>query len=88
MSSVATKSDRLKVPGATIYHEIRGSGPVLLFIPGGPTDAATFRGIGEALAPDHKVVTYDPRGLSHSPLEGPIDDKRIVEIFADDAHPC
>jgi pimeloyl-ACP methyl ester carboxylesterase len=86
MSPVATKSDVLKVPGATIYYEIRGSGPVLLFIPGGPADAASFRRIADVLAADHTVVTYDPRGLSHSPLEGPIDDHRIVEIFADDAH--
>jgi pimeloyl-ACP methyl ester carboxylesterase len=86
MSPVATKSDVLKVPGASIYYEIRGSGPVILFIPGGPADAAAFPRIAEALAPDHAVVTYDPRGLSHSPLEGPIDDQRIVEIFADDAH--
>lgn len=86
MSTVATKSDVLKVPGATIYYEIRGSGPVLLFMPGGPADAGAFRRIAEALAPHYTVVTYDPRGLSHSPLEGPLDDERIVEIFADDVH--
>lgn len=86
MNPVATKSQVLKVPGASIYYEVRGSGPVLLFMPGGPADAATFRHVAEALAPYYTVVTYDPRGLSHSPLDGPIDDKRIVEIFADDVH--
>ena len=29
----------LKVPGASLYYELRGSGPVLLFMPGGPADA-------------------------------------------------
>ncbi len=31
-------------------------------------------------------MTYDPRGLSHSTLDGPLQDDRIVEIFADDVH--
>src|SRR5207253_4315948 len=35
---------------------------------------------------DYTVVTYDPRGLSHSTLDVPVQDDRIVEIFADDAH--
>jgi pimeloyl-ACP methyl ester carboxylesterase len=77
---------RLKVPGASLYYEVRGSGPVLLMMPGGPADAGAFRNIGGHLASDYTVVTYDPRGLSHSPLEGPLDGERIVEIFADDAH--
>jgi hypothetical protein len=33
---------RLEVPGATLYLETRGSGPVLLCISGGPTDAGLF----------------------------------------------
>jgi pimeloyl-ACP methyl ester carboxylesterase len=31
-------------------------------------------------------VTYDPRGLSRSKLEGPLDEEKIVEVFADDVH--
>jgi pimeloyl-ACP methyl ester carboxylesterase len=49
---VATK--RLGVPGATLYYEVRGSGPVLLFMPGGPADAGTFRPIAEQLASDYR----------------------------------
>ncbi len=79
-------TETLKVPGATLYYEVRGSGPVLLMMPGGPADAGVFRRIGELLASDYTVVTYDPRGLSHSTLDAPIDDERIVEIFADDVH--
>jgi len=87
MNSVVTiKTGSLKVPGASIYYEVQGSGPVLLMVPGGPADAAAFRRIAEELASDYTVVTYDPRGLSHSKLDEPVDDERIVQIFADDVH--
>jgi pimeloyl-ACP methyl ester carboxylesterase len=76
----------LQVPGATLYYEVRGSGPVLLMMPGGPADAGAFRNIAQPLASHYTVVTYDPRGLSHSTLDGPLQDERIVEIFADDVH--
>src|ERR1700674_4435852 len=84
--TVPMKRSLLKVPGASIYYEVRGSGPVLLMMPGGPADAGTFRRIAGYLESDYTVVTYDPRGLSHSPLDGPVRDDRIVEIFADDAY--
>jgi pimeloyl-ACP methyl ester carboxylesterase len=85
-SSVATKIETLQVPGANLYYEVRGSGPVLLMMPGGPADATAFRSIAGELAPHYTVVTYDPRGLSRSTLEGPLDEERIVEVFADDVH--
>jgi len=85
-TTAATKTDHLKVPGASIYYEVRGTGLVLLLMPSGPADAGAFRNIAGYLASNYTVVTYDPRGLSHSPLEGPLNDARIVEIFADDAH--
>ena len=77
---------KLRVPGASLYYEVRGSGPVLLMMPGGPADAGAFRRIAEPLESHYTVVTYDPRGLSHSTLDGPLQDDRIVEIFADDVH--
>ena len=85
-TTAPTKTDHLKVPGASIYYEVRGAGPVLLMMPGGPADAGAFRNIAEYLASYYTVVTYDPRGLSHSPLEGELRDDRIVQIFADDVH--
>src|SRR6202521_517024 len=85
-STVPMTAERLAVPGANLYYEVRGSGPVLLMMPGGPADAGNFRHIAEQLAGDYTVVTYDPRGLSHSTLDGPVRDERIVEIFADDVH--
>lgn len=88
MNKVSTEyeTNTLKVPGASLYYEVRGSGPVLLMMPGGLADAASFHPIAEHLASNYTVVTYDPRGLSHSRLEGPLEGERIVEIFADDAH--
>jgi pimeloyl-ACP methyl ester carboxylesterase len=37
------KTETLQVPGASLYYEVRGSGPVLLMIPGGPMDADGFK---------------------------------------------
>jgi pimeloyl-ACP methyl ester carboxylesterase len=84
--TTAAKIDSLRVPGAKIHYEVRGQGPVLLMMPGGPADAGAFRNIGQELASDYTVVTYDPRGISHSTLEGPFDDTRMVQTFADDAY--
>jgi pimeloyl-ACP methyl ester carboxylesterase len=40
----------LKVPGATLYYELHGSGPVLLCISGGPTDAGVFSDLAARLS--------------------------------------
>ncbi|MYW06322.1 alpha/beta hydrolase [Streptomyces sp. SID3343] len=74
----------LEVPGATLRYEKRGSGPVLLLIPGGAADAGLYEGMAADLAARHTVVSYDPRGLSRSPLDGPPADQR-VEVWSDDA---
>jgi len=87
MGALATmKTGTIQVPGAKLYYEVRGSGPVLLFMPGGPADATTFRKMEDDLARDYTVVTYDPRTYSHSQLETPVEDDRMVEVFADDVH--
>ena len=78
------KSSRLKVPGATLYYEVRGSGPMLLLIPGGATDAGIFAELSRAMAGHFTVVTYDPRGNSRSAFDGKLDDLRLDEQ-ADDA---
>ena len=66
----------LKTPGASLYHEVRGSGPTLLLIPGGPTDAAIYTNFAPLLADKYTVVTCDPRGNSRSVLDGPPEDWR------------
>ncbi|WP_328616195.1 alpha/beta hydrolase [Amycolatopsis sp. NBC_00355] len=69
----------LAVPGATITYDVTGSGPVLLLIPGGPADATGFAPIRPLLAEDHTVVTFDPRGISRSPLDGEPGDHTLRE---------
>ncbi|WP_433192058.1 alpha/beta fold hydrolase [Nocardia sp. CA-107356] len=73
----------LTVPGATLYYEIRGSGPLLLLIPGGNGDAGTFDQIAERLADRYTVVSYDRRGFSRSPDDGAIDHR--VDLDGADA---
>jgi pimeloyl-ACP methyl ester carboxylesterase len=72
------------VPGAKLYVEARGTGPVLLCITGGPTDAGMFTDLAERLADRYTVVAYDQRGHSRSPLEGEPEDLP-ASVHADDA---
>lgn len=46
----AFRARTLRVPGARIHHEIRGEGPLLLLIPGGPQDAGVLAGLARNLA--------------------------------------
>lgn len=74
------------LPGASLYYEVRGAGPSLLIIPSGNGDAAPFGPMAQALAERYTVITYDRRGFSRSPLDGPVDDDRRIELDAYDAH--
>ncbi|MEV8636643.1 alpha/beta hydrolase [Streptosporangium sp. NPDC051023] len=75
---------RLRVDGATLHYEVRGSGPLLLLIPGGAGDAASFDGIVDDLAADYTVASYDLRGMSRSPLDDPQATQQVAQ-HADDA---
>jgi len=83
-SLLTMKTEMLPVPGASLYYEVRGSGPVLLMIPGGPMDAGGFKEIAERLADSYTVVTFDCRGNSRSPMQTSWDEL-TVGLFADDA---
>jgi pimeloyl-ACP methyl ester carboxylesterase len=74
----------VKVPGATLYVEVRGSGPVLLLITGGPTDAGMFTDLAERLADRYTVVSYDQRGHSRSTLDEEPGEMPVA-VHADDA---
>jgi pimeloyl-ACP methyl ester carboxylesterase len=79
-----TRSATLKVPGARIYYETRGAGPLLLIIPGGPQDAGVFAEVSRRLSDRYTVVAYDPRGNSRSPTDGP-PGELVLDVHADDA---
>jgi pimeloyl-ACP methyl ester carboxylesterase len=80
----AVMAQTLTVPGATLHVEVRGIGPLLLLIAGGPADASVFASLADVLARHYKVVTYDPRGNSRSSLEGPPADWQ-ADVHGDDA---
>ncbi|WP_223649996.1 alpha/beta hydrolase [Hymenobacter psoromatis] len=75
----------LDVPGARLYFETIGAGPLLLLIPGANGDANIFMPIKRFLAGQYTVVTYDRRGYSRSELVGPQDLPYKREADADDA---
>jgi pimeloyl-ACP methyl ester carboxylesterase len=78
-------TNSLDVPGASLYYEVAGSGPVLLLIPGGAADASDFARIIGPLSTHYTVVTCDPRGISRSQLTDPAQDLTVA-VLADDAH--
>jgi pimeloyl-ACP methyl ester carboxylesterase len=59
----------LPVPGASLYYEMRGSGPLLLLIQGGAGDADTAAPLVDLLSHNFMVLTYDRRGQVRSPIE-------------------
>jgi len=74
----------LEVPGARLYYETHGSGPVLLVIPGASGSGEGFKRVTEYLAVHYTVVTYDRRGFSRSQLDGPQDYDHRLETETDD----
>ncbi|WP_346011166.1 alpha/beta fold hydrolase [Streptomyces sp. SID8358] len=75
----------LEVTGATLHYEVRGSGPVLVLMPGGSADAGLYDVLAEELADAWTVVSYDPRCYSRSRLDAPVADQR-VEDHSEDVH--
>ena len=73
----------LDVPGARLYYETRGGGPLMLLVPGATGTVSGFTMVNE-LAAHYTVVTYDRRGFSRSHLDGPQDYDRRLETDADD----
>ncbi len=63
-----TRTHTLDVPGARLYYETQGEGPLLLLI-GSPMDSTGFAPLAGAMADVYTVVTYDPRGIGNSTRE-------------------
>jgi pimeloyl-ACP methyl ester carboxylesterase len=71
---------KLPVDGTDIHYVVRGTGPVLLVIPGGDGDADTCDALVDRLVDAFTVVTYDRRGMSRSTWDGPV----TVPMHTDD----
>ncbi len=75
-------SHSLDVPGARLYYEVRGVGPLIMLV-GHPMGVSGFAAIAPLLAEDHTVVTHDPRGFARSTIDDPRQDAE-PELLADD----
>ena len=81
-SSLAPTAQTLEVPGARLYYEVRGRGPLVVLV-GAPMDARPFGPLADLLADDYTVLTTDPRGINRSPVDDPGQDS-TPEMRADD----
>lgn len=81
-SQESSAAHTLDVLGARLYYQLRGRGPLLLLI-GAPMGSVFFAGLADQFATDHTVLTYDPRGISRSVLDGPAGED-TPELRADD----
>jgi pimeloyl-ACP methyl ester carboxylesterase len=70
-SSGAVAERSVAVPGGAIFYRTEGSGPPLLLIGGGPSNADTLGALAGQLAAGRTVITYDRRGYSRSRLDDP-----------------
>lgn len=84
-ATMAPQSGMLDVPGARLYYEVRGSGPLIVAI-GSPMDARSFAPLADLLAVDHTVLTADPRGIFRSSVDDREQDStpqiRAVDVAA------
>ncbi len=72
----------LDVPGARLYYELRGEGPLMVLV-GSPMGATFFAPLADLLAADHTVLTLDPRGINRSAVDDPNQDS-TPRMRADD----
>jgi pimeloyl-ACP methyl ester carboxylesterase len=64
--------EEVAVPGARLYTEVRGSGPLLVCVVGGNGDPTVFGPLADLLAPRWTVLTYVRRGFVRSPVDGEV----------------
>lgn len=81
----ALHSDTITVPGARLYYQRSGTGPILLIVSGGAGDADASPRLVSALARHYTVITYDRRGLSRSRSGHDVETLKL-QTHTDDVH--
>jgi pimeloyl-ACP methyl ester carboxylesterase len=76
---------RVKVNGAELYYEVRGTGPSVLLVCGVAGDAGYYDALADILAANFAVATYDRRGYSRSPRPAGWNQTSIEEQAGDAA---
>lgn len=75
-----------------LHHEVRGSGPAVLLIPGGGGDSGIYSRSAERLGNEFTVITYDRRGNSRCPVLSDAQTAATMQAQAADAvaliHEC
>ena len=79
-----TWSAMAEANGTQLHYELRGKGPLLLFIPGAEGDAEEYARVVGLLEDAYTILSYDRRGFSRSPLPAGYA-QATVEEQADDA---
>ena len=62
MTTVATRSASIDVPGGRLAYDVAGTGPPLVLVHAGITDRRMWDDVWDDLAADHTVIRYDTRG--------------------------
>jgi pimeloyl-ACP methyl ester carboxylesterase len=84
-SSIKATQDTVRTDRATLFYRIRGSGALLLILPGGDGDADTADALCDELIDRYTVVTYDRRGMSRSAIDASTKPPTIA-THSDDVH--
>jgi pimeloyl-ACP methyl ester carboxylesterase len=84
-TSITAGHDSVRTDGATLFYRVRGSGPLVLILPGGDGDAYTANALCDQLIDRYTVVTYDRGGMSRSTIDASTKPSTIA-THGDDAH--
>ncbi|KAG2172280.1 hypothetical protein INT43_004821 [Umbelopsis isabellina] len=84
MSFEQGESSFLDVPGAHLYYEKLGTGPVLVLVSGANGEHSIWAPLRQLIKDHFTVITYDRRGFSQSNLDGEQDYEHRLDTDADD----
>jgi len=79
-----SRADQLRVPGARLYYEVQGTGPLLLMLQGGDGDADAMDALAKHLVEGYTVLSYD-RGPFAQPARRSGRSRRSDDAHSDDA---